>query len=155
MAFALSRFILTVILAAAAQSALPVEIVVLFEDRHSPPLRSDLKELENSAAEAVSAVWVWTPDAPPRRAAVSDLERTASRPASEHLAVRIAGEVDSRQRLTLFAAPAEMWQEVPENILPVRAGLTWRESRGGIDRPRQNRDATGIEGPGGGPRRSW
>ncbi|MHB8997975.1 MAG: carboxypeptidase-like regulatory domain-containing protein [Thermoanaerobaculia bacterium] len=118
MAFALSRFILTVVLAAAAQSALAAEIVVLFEDRHSPPLRSDLKELKNVAAEAVSAVWVWTPEAPPRRAAVSDLERTASRPAGEHLAVRIAREVDPRQRLTLFAAPAEMWQEVPENILP-------------------------------------
>ena len=84
--------------------------VAIYKDRFRPPQRVlplTLPELTD-----VSASWTWSDNTPPQR---MDGKITAG-----FLSVRIERGTGATKSLTLIAAPVSMWEEVPEELLPVR-----------------------------------
>src|SRR5260370_11586872 len=87
--------------------------VAVFKTRFVPPRRVDVskaKELPDLAG-----VWIWTTDTPPQR---TDASLKTAPAQSASLTVRIETSATPPNDLTLVAAPAAMWEEVSEPLLP-------------------------------------
>lgn len=103
--------------APAQPQAEPPHVVLVFEDNTARPARPE--ELRGSL-DGVRHAWTWTAESPPRTLAPTEVGHVAEpSPARERLSVRVAG-VDPTEvpGIAVLAAPPEMWQEVPEELLP-------------------------------------
>ncbi|MEM7586937.1 MAG: carboxypeptidase-like regulatory domain-containing protein [Acidobacteriota bacterium] len=70
----------------------------------------------------VDHVWIWSAHSAPRRVAPSQVDQEVSpSPARLTLDLPKTNPRQKRQASTLIAAPAEMWGEVPEALLPAYA----------------------------------
>lgn len=120
---ALKRMAAAAIVAFAALtiSAAEPNAVVVFQDRFTPPVRVEARDLSSSSPKGIQAVWLWSDGAPPRRIEVSsahDLSTARIKETGNWVSVKIPRSKAQSQRLWLIAGPVPMWEEVPENLLP-------------------------------------
>jgi hypothetical protein len=75
-------------------------------------------------ASSGSHAWQWSRNLPPRKVSVADCspdraKGLAKKDATERLTVHLAAAPDERDApMQVIAAPQEMWEEVPETLLP-------------------------------------
>jgi hypothetical protein len=120
---ALRQIVVAVITAFAAliASAGEPSAVAVFQDRFTPPVRVEVHALSRAATPGIQAAWVWSDNAPPQRIEVSaaqDAGATPLKATEARLSVKIPRGKTAAQHLWLIAGPVEMWEEVPESLLP-------------------------------------
>lgn len=117
----MTRFFATGILLAsciAAPSAAQ-EAVVIFSRREMPPQRVPFAKLAEMRSGDVTAVWVWSATTPPRRTTLRGAAAALRERSATTVDVRVdRQDLEEKSRLTVIGAPAAMWEEVAEDLLP-------------------------------------
>lgn len=81
------------------------------------PCRSRTRQ-DVAALEGKGLVWTWTDELPPLRRPVAGLDRPAGKEPGRLQVTAVRSERTKAGALQVLAAPARMWQEVPEALLP-------------------------------------
>lgn len=100
-------------IAASAGATVPSGVAVV--EGEARVLEPD--ELKTGRIEGAEAVWTWSAAMPPRRSEGGAIDPALFSAPPDELIVRVDG-ADGTGPIRLLAAPAAMWREVPEELLP-------------------------------------
>ena len=110
------------LLAAYSAGARDTFVVGVFNDRYTPPARLADTGLPQVQRNQIRALWVWSHESFPQRVEMADVGNLSLKRSTAWLEVRIVRAVNVGDRMLLLrAAPTQMWEEVPEDLLPSTA----------------------------------
>ncbi len=116
----MTSVLLLALSALAGQQAPPLHVVAIRADGTAAVAHVTGEESTQDRAEPVDHWWVWTSAIPPSRVA-GDAAPRCEQAKSQHLVTVTLRFLDRREEHPpgqVLAAPAEMWSEVPEDLLP-------------------------------------